>query len=101
MGLEIKPTHINLGQLNPGQKREFDYTIFNTSSQDIRVLPWAACGCTVPSVVNNIVPANSFTKLKAVFDSTGKSGVQEKTMGINYTESGEAKSISVSFTAKI
>jgi len=42
----------------------------------------SSCGCTAVSPSKNIVTANESVPLKVVFDSTGKSGRQNKTITV-------------------
>lgn len=73
-----------MGTLVEGRTYTFDYAVTNTADHDITVVPWAACGCTTPVLPSNIIKAGETMIVKAEFDTLGKVGVNDKSLGLFY-----------------
>ncbi|MFO7656438.1 MAG: DUF1573 domain-containing protein [Bacteroidales bacterium] len=74
---------INFGTLQPNQKIEFEYTITNTGASDLIIRKVrAACGCTAVAPEKNVIAPGESVKIKAVFNSSGKSGNQSYTITV-------------------
>lgn len=97
----IKPSIMDLGQINPTEQRDLWFELTNNTDQELDFKAWAACGCTVPSIVPSRVAAGASAKLKATFNPVGKTGMQEKTLGVTYMINGNQKGAQVTFRAKI
>lgn len=97
----IKPSEVNLGQLSQNEVKEFEVELSNLSEQSLEVTPWASCGCTVPRVDPKVIPSGGTGRLIAKFDTSGKSGLQQKTIGVKYDIGGQTKTTSINFIAKI
>lgn len=102
MGQEvtISPSIMNLGQID-NKPRKFWFEVKNNTDKELDLSAWASCGCTTPQVIPSRVAPGAISKLKVEFDPTGKSGVQEKGVGITYFIDGQQKNTGATFIAKI
>jgi hypothetical protein len=73
----------DFGDIKPGTKSEHTFNLKNTGKKDLVIRDVkSSCGCTAVSPSKNIIPSGESVPLKVVFDSTGKSGRQNKTITI-------------------
>ena len=73
----------DFGDIKPGTKNEHIFNLKNTGKMDLVIRDVkSSCGCTAVSPSKNIVPSGESVPLKVVFDSTGKSGRQNKTITV-------------------
>lgn len=74
---------INFGTMPQNKKTEFEYTLTNTGSSDLMIRKVrASCGCTAVEPETNIIAPGKSAKIKAVFNSSGKSGSQRYTITV-------------------
>jgi hypothetical protein len=99
--LVITTPEINLGDLKQNEIKEFEFTVSNNSEQLVSVMLSVSCGCTIPSISPNPIPANQSAIVKAKFDTTGKSGFQKKTIYLEYMEGNDKLKLNVPFKANI
>lgn len=97
----IHPNVMDLGITNTQEPRTFEFQIKNTTGQDIALSAGASCGCSLPSVVPTVVPANGKARLVVEFDPMGKSGMQEKNVWVEYRINGERRVQTVTFRTQI
>lgn len=73
----------DFGDIKPGSKVEHTFTLKNVGKRDLVIRDVkSSCGCTAVSPSKNLVASNESVPLKVVFDSTGKSGRQSKTITV-------------------
>ncbi len=73
----------DFGDIKPGSKNEHVFSLKNAGKKDLIIRDVkSSCGCTAVSPSKNIVPSGENVPLKVVFDSTGKSGRQNKTITV-------------------
>jgi len=73
----------DFGDIKSGEKVEHVYKFTNTGTADLVISSAKpSCGCTVPSYTQTPVKPGESGEIKAVFDSTGKSGSQNKTITV-------------------
>ncbi len=73
----------DFADIKPGSKVEHTFNLKNVGKRDLIIRDVkSSCGCTAVSPSKNIVAANESVPLKVVFDSTGKSGRQNKTITV-------------------
>jgi len=73
----------DFGDIKPGSKVEHTFNLKNTGKRDLIIRDVkSSCGCTAVSPSKNMIASNESVPLKVVFDSTGKSGRQNKTITI-------------------
>lgn len=99
--LTASPARMDLGKIDPREPKKFWFGVKNNTDEYIDGIPWASCGCTVPQLVPSRVPAQGSARLMVEFDPVGKSGLQEKNVGIKYLIDGKEWSISLTFVAQI
>lgn len=90
--IKFETTDHDFGTINEGDKVEHVYKFTNTGTADLVVTSAKpSCGCTVPSYTQTPVKPGESGEIKAVFDSNGKTGQQQKSI----TVSSNAKEASV------
>ncbi|MFA5329618.1 MAG: DUF1573 domain-containing protein [Prolixibacteraceae bacterium] len=73
----------DFGDIKTATKNEHTFSLTNTGKSDLIIRDVkSSCGCTAVSPSKNIVPSGESVPLKVVFDSTGKSGRQNKTITV-------------------
>ena len=73
----------DFGDIKPGSKVEHTFNLKNIGKRDLIIRDVkSSCGCTAVSPSKNMVGSNESVPLKVVFDSTGKSGRQTKTITV-------------------
>lgn len=73
----------DFGDIKPNSKNEHTFSLKNTGKKDLIVRDVkSSCGCTAVSPSKNVIAAGESVPLKVVFDSTGKSGRQNKTITV-------------------
>ncbi|MES2617994.1 MAG: DUF1573 domain-containing protein [Bacteroidota bacterium] len=77
-----KETH-DFGNITEGTKAKYTFTFTNTGTEPAVVASaQASCGCTVPSFSKEPVLAGGKGTVTAIFDSSGKTGNQTKTITV-------------------
>ena len=70
-------------EIKQGEKAEHVFTITNQGKSDLIIRNVkASCGCTAVSPVDDIIKPGATTTMKVIFNSTGKTGKQNKTITI-------------------
>lgn len=90
----------DFGTINEGDKAEYIYKFKNTGNADLvltSVKP--SCGCTVPTYTQTPVKPGESGEIKAIFDSSGKPGQQQKT--ITVTSNTEKGTETLNFKANV
>jgi hypothetical protein len=73
----------DFGDIKPGSKVEHTFMLKNIGKRDLIIRDVkSSCGCTAVSPSKNMVAAGESVPLKVAFDSTGKSGRQNKTITV-------------------
>jgi len=73
----------DFGDIKPNAKVEHTFNLKNIGKRDLLIRDVkSSCGCTAVSPSKNMVASNESVPLKVVFDSTGKSGRQNKTITV-------------------
>lgn len=87
---KFETTDHDFGTIPAGTKVDYTYTFTNTGTADLLISDAkASCGCTVPSYTKEPVKPGGTGEVQVVFDSTGKSGNQQKTVTLTLnTEKG-------------
>lgn len=80
----IKPMAYDFGEIAEGKVVEKIFVITNEGSDTLKINNVkASCGCTAAVIGKKILANAESTELKVSFDSTGKSGRQNKTITID------------------
>jgi len=73
----------DFGDIKPNTKNEHVFNLKNIGKMDLIIRDVkSSCGCTAVSPSKNKIAAGESVPLKVVFDSTGKSGRQNKTITV-------------------
>jgi hypothetical protein len=76
-------TTFDFDSIKSGAKIEHDFVFKNDGQTDLFIRNVSAsCGCTVVKPKENIIKAGASSSIKAVFDSSGKKGVQNKAITV-------------------
>lgn len=74
----------NFGTIAKGEKVSYSYKFKNTGKTPLIITnAEASCGCTVPEIPKEPIKPGAESEIKVVFDSTGKSGLQDKVVTIS------------------
>lgn len=98
--MSFKNTEHNFGDILEHQKVETTFEFTNTGKVDLLIQDCkATCGCTVPDWPKEPIKPGQSGKIRVVFDSSGKSGLNNKNVTViaNIKE----KSIDLKFTANV
>jgi hypothetical protein len=73
----------DFGDIKPNSKVEHTFNLKNAGKRDLMIRDVkSSCGCTAVSPSKNMIASAESVPLKVVFDSTGKSGRQNKTITV-------------------
>lgn len=73
----------DFGDIKPSTKVEHTFNLKNVGKRDLIIRDVkSSCGCTAVSPSKNLIASNESVPLKVVFDTTGKSGRQNKTITV-------------------
>jgi hypothetical protein len=73
----------DFGTINEGQSVEYTFQVKNTGAAPLVIQEAKpSCGCTVPAWTKEPIPPGGNGFVKAKFDSSGKSGIQNKTITV-------------------
>lgn len=80
---EFKEKSHAFGQIMAGESVSHEFEFTNTGNADLIISDASAtCGCTVPEFSKEPISPNGKGKIKVVFNSTGRSGMQAKSITI-------------------
>lgn len=100
--LKADETLKNLGNLEYGKMYTFEYHITSTHDKPLNLIPWASCGCTTPTLSKGLINPGETVTLSAAFDTMGKAGLNDKLVGVFYTDGTfENKRFDLRFTAQV
>ena len=81
--IEFTETEYNFGEVESGAKVEHTFKFTNTGQGPLIISnARASCGCTVPEWPTDPIQPGDDGEIMVVFDSKGKSGVQNKVVTI-------------------
>lgn len=73
----------DFGQITEGEKVSYDFIFTNSGTEPMIITSaTATCGCTVPEFSREPIAPNSDGKISVIFDSKGKTGMQNKVITI-------------------
>jgi len=74
----------NFGNIKQGQSVSFNFKFKNTGKRALIVTnASASCGCTVPEKPERPIMPGQTSFIKVIFNSTGKSGHQDKNVTVS------------------
>jgi hypothetical protein len=81
--LQFDRVEHDFGTINEGESVEHTFAVKNTGEAPLIIQKAApSCGCTVPDWTKKPIPAGGTGFVKAKFDSSGKPGMQNKTITV-------------------
>jgi archaellum component FlaG (FlaF/FlaG flagellin family) len=73
----------DFGKIKSGEKVQYAFKFKNTGKSPLIITnATATCGCTVPETPKDPIKPGAEGVIKVVFDSTGKSGMQDKVITV-------------------
>ena len=98
--IEFEEETFDFGEIKQGEKVVHTFWFKNTGTADLliaEVVP--SCGCTIPTYDKNPIAPDEKGKIKVRFNSSGRNGMQYKTIKVN--SNAENGNITLSFKATI
>lgn len=81
--MDFEKGNYDFGQITQGEKVSYSYKFKNSGKSPLIILnATATCGCTVPEVPKEPIKPGEEGEIKVVFNSTGKSGLQDKVITV-------------------
>ncbi len=73
----------DFGKIKSGEKVQYEFKFKNTGKSPLIITnATATCGCTVPETPKDPIKPGAEGVIKVVFDSSGKSGLQDKVITV-------------------
>ncbi len=92
----------DFGKITQGQKVSFSFIFKNTGGSDLVIsTAQGSCGCTIPTYPKEPVKAGQESKIDVVFDSSGKSGLVQKTVTLVTNCNPSTKILTISSTIMV
>jgi Protein of unknown function (DUF1573) len=90
--LKLEVEEYNFGTIKQGEKVNFDFKFVNAGKEPLIITAAnGTCGCTVPSYPKEPIAKNGKGVIHVEFNSTGKMGMQDKTVTITSNSKGGPK----------
>ena len=81
--IKFKTDVYDFGKIQEGQKVSYDFEFVNEGKSPLIISDASAtCGCTVPEVPKEPILPGKEGKIRVVFNSAGKSGLQDKAVTV-------------------
>jgi hypothetical protein len=81
--LSFEKPGYDFGKIKEGEKVHYDFKFTNTGKSPLIISnATATCGCTIPEWPKEPIKPGATGVIKVVFDSTGKSGMQDKVVTV-------------------
>ena len=79
--IEMPTTSYDFGEMQQGESFTYDFILKNTGDAELIITAAkGSCGCTVPEWPKNPIAIGDEAVIKVTFNSSGKSGKQNKTV---------------------
>ncbi|HPK10248.1 MAG TPA: DUF1573 domain-containing protein [Saprospiraceae bacterium] len=78
-GITFDHRNVDLGKVKKGEIKEFEYTFFNSGTEDISIAVVSACECSTLDWPTQDIKPGEIGKIKVIFDS-GKKEESEEVM---------------------
>jgi hypothetical protein len=73
----------DFGKVSEGEKLSYTFTVDNKGKSDLIISSaLTTCGCTVPKYDRKPIPPGGSGNIEVVFDTSGRSGTQTKTITV-------------------
>jgi hypothetical protein len=92
----------NFGKITQGEKVSYSFVFKNTGGSDLVISSaQGSCGCTIPSFPKEAIKSGQEGKIDVVFDSSGKSGMVQKTVTLVTNCSPSTRVLTISSTIDV
>ena len=99
--MTFKEETYNYGTVKAGTKVEHIFEFTNTGTEPLIISnAQGSCGCTVPEYPKQPIKKGEKASIKVSFDSTGRVGMQEKTVTISSNATGGPKVLYIKGTVE-
>jgi hypothetical protein len=90
--LKLEVEEYNFGTIKQGEKVTYDFKFVNAGKEPLIITAAnGTCGCTVPSYPKEPIAKNGKGVIHVEFNSTGKMGMQDKTVTLTSNSKGGPK----------
>jgi len=97
---KFKNTEHDFGIIIQGEKVSYTYKFKNIGGSNLIISSaHASCGCTIPKYTKKPIAPNKEGEIEVIFDSSGRNGMQHKTVTI--MANSQPSEVEISFTAEI
>jgi hypothetical protein len=94
--IKFDTTYYNFGDLIQGEKAVYTFKFKNTGTANLMIEDaYSTCGCTVPNYSKEPIAPGEIGRIEVLFDSSGKHGVQYKTVGLKLNTKRKEKSLNI------
>jgi hypothetical protein len=94
--IKFDTTYYDYGTLIQGEKVIYTFKFKNIGDADLVILDaYSTCGCTVPNYNKEPIAPGSDGKIEVLFDSSGKRGIQYKTVTLKLNTKQKEKSLNI------
>lgn len=94
--MQFYETKFNFGIVSAGKTLTHVFRFKNTGQNPLMICKAdVSCGCTVPSFLEDPIAADADGEITVVFNTTGKSGIQQKNIIVHSNANPEAVSIGI------
>ncbi len=94
--IQFDTSYYDFGNLIQGEQAAFTFKFKNTGTADLIIRDaYSTCGCAVPSYSKEPIKPGDSGKIDVIFDSTGKRGLQYKTVVLKLNTKISEKSLSI------
>ncbi len=98
--IEFDTTSYDFGRVYEGEMVGWYFKYKNSGDKNLLLLSvTAGCGCTIPGYSKEPLPPGQTGEIKVIFDSSGRSGTQYKTVSVE--SNAEPRNIQLVITADV
>jgi hypothetical protein len=94
--IKFDTTYYDFGNLIQGEKVVYTFKFKNTGTANLMIEDaYSTCGCTIPNYSKEPIAPGEVGRIEVLFDSSGKHGVQYKTVGLKLNTKRKEKSLNI------
>jgi len=94
--IKFDTTYYDFGTLSQGEKVVYTFKFKNTGNADLIIQDaYSTCGCTIPNYSKEPIAPGDEGKIEVLFDSSGKRGIQYKTVTLKLNTKQKEKSLNI------
>lgn len=93
---------LDLGNVMEGQIVKGSFAIINDDNRDLNIIGAnGSCGCTVPNIQRGLFRAGERREVDVSFNTTGRKGMNYKSIFVHFTDKGEQKSLVIPLNCNV